>query len=124
MALVARTAGVTDSVESHFEAALVDCRRTGTRLALDWSCADYAETLLDQDKPIDLQKVEGLVNEGATIARDLGMKPCSADLPILRTDSLPILTNLRTRTALQHAKSRCCANWLPVARTSRSPMSW
>ena len=75
MALLARASGDTDSVESHFEAALKYGRRTGARPALAWACADYAETLLINSGAIDLPKVEELVNEGMVIANNLGMKP-------------------------------------------------
>lgn len=75
LALVARTAGETGSAESHFETALKVCRRAAARPDLGWTCADYAESLLNQDGPINLPKVEELINEGVTIARDLGMKP-------------------------------------------------
>ena len=78
MALVARTAGHADLVESHFEAALKEGRRSEARPALAWTCAEYAETLLVKSDASDHPKVEGLVNEGATIARELGMKPLIA----------------------------------------------
>jgi len=78
LALVALTAGEPGSAESHFESALKQTRRAGARPDLAWTCADYAETLLDQDEAIDVQKIERLINEGAPTAHGLGMKPVIA----------------------------------------------
>ncbi len=75
MALLARTAGETGSVQAHFERALKYGRRTGSHPALAWACVDYAETLLSQTSAIDRRKIGELMEEGMAIVRDLGMQP-------------------------------------------------
>ena len=60
---------------SHFEDALVFCRKAGYRPELAWTCCDYADTLRERDGPGDRAKVVSLLDESLAISSELGMKP-------------------------------------------------
>jgi DNA-binding CsgD family transcriptional regulator len=93
LGLLAQTMGKPEVAASHFEDALAFCRKAGYRPELAWACYDYAETLLGATvgAPIrsgslhsDRQKASALIEEGLSIANELGMKPLAGRLERLR----------------------------------------
>jgi len=75
LGLLARTMGNLDRAVEHFEDAVAFCRKAGYRLALAWSCYDYADLLLSRKRASDRQQAEFLLEEALTISTELGMRP-------------------------------------------------
>lgn len=73
LGLLASTLGRREDAAVHFEDALAFCRNVGYRPGLGWSCYEYADTLLKGGG--DRQKAMKLLDEGLSIARELGMRP-------------------------------------------------
>jgi ATP/maltotriose-dependent transcriptional regulator MalT len=92
LGLLAHTMGKLDTAQTHFEDALAFCRKADYRPELAWTCHDYAKMLLDRAvgahsrAPLhtDRQKASALVEEGLSIASELGMKPLVERLETLR----------------------------------------
>ncbi|MFQ6028660.1 MAG: hypothetical protein ACE5Q6_14330 [Dehalococcoidia bacterium] len=40
-----------------------------------WSCCDYADTLLQRNKPGDRERAMSLLDEALALSTDLGMRP-------------------------------------------------
>ena len=53
--------GQLDQAVSHFEDALVFCRKAGYRPELAWTCCDYADMLLERDNEGDRVKAMALL---------------------------------------------------------------
>ncbi|MFQ5874758.1 MAG: tetratricopeptide repeat protein [Dehalococcoidia bacterium] len=75
LGLVSQVLGDFNQATSHFEDALDLCRRAGYRPELAWTLHDYAQILLERNRPEDRQKATALLEEALQISRDLGMKP-------------------------------------------------
>ena len=87
LGLLAYTIGRPDDAGGHFEHALAFCRKAGYRPELAWTCHDYADALLHpgrgpgasgrtaRAKAGDREKAMALLDEGVSIARELGMRP-------------------------------------------------
>jgi tetratricopeptide (TPR) repeat protein len=75
LALLAQTIGNLDQAVNHFEEALAFCRKAGFRPELAWTCCDYADTLLQCNKPGDREKAITLLDECLAISSELGMRP-------------------------------------------------
>ena len=81
--------GEPGQAATHFEDALAFCRNAGYRPELAWTCHDYAEGLLGDSATkygkagsrtglagaSNQEKVKSLLEEGMSIAADLGMAP-------------------------------------------------
>ncbi len=67
--------GKLDQAAAHFEDALAFCRKAGFRPELAWTCCDYADTLLQQNKPGDREKAMSLLDQSLAISSELGMRP-------------------------------------------------
>ena len=77
-----QTMGQLDQAVSHFEDALVFCRKAGYRPELAWTCCDYADTLLQRASTGSAQagrgdraKAMSLLEESLAISTELGMRP-------------------------------------------------
>lgn len=93
LGLLAHTAGRPDDASSHFEDALEFCRSSGYRPELAWTCHDYAEMLSDRRGRWHPSKVHDLIDEGLSIANDLGFQPLASKLSELServVDSAPV----------------------------------
>ncbi len=55
--------------------ALAFCRKAGYRPELAWTCCDYADTLLQRNKPGDRERAMTLLDESLAISSELGMRP-------------------------------------------------
>jgi DNA-binding CsgD family transcriptional regulator/tetratricopeptide (TPR) repeat protein/DNA polymerase III delta prime subunit len=75
LGLLSHTLGNLDTACEHFEDALIYCRKSGNRPELAWICCDYAETLIQRHRPGDCEKAIPLLDEGLSIASELGMRP-------------------------------------------------
>ena len=51
------------------------CRQPGYRVALAWTCCDYADTLLQRNEAGDREKAMSLLDESLAISSELGMRP-------------------------------------------------
>ena len=58
-----QTMGQLDQAVSHFEDALVFCRKAGYRPELAWTCCDYADALRERDGSGDKEKAIALLDE-------------------------------------------------------------
>ena len=67
--------GRPDGATAHFEDSLIFCRKAGYRPELAWTCCDYADTLLQRNKPGDREKAMSLLDESLAISTELGMRP-------------------------------------------------
>jgi DNA-binding CsgD family transcriptional regulator len=70
-----RIMGDLDSGAARFEEACELCKSAGFLPELAWTCLDYALLLMEHDEKPLSTKVESLLDEGASIARELGMPP-------------------------------------------------
>ena len=75
MGLLSQTMGNSGQAQSHFEDALVFCRKAGYRPELAWTCCDYADTLLRRNESGDGTKAMSKLDESLSIATELGMRP-------------------------------------------------
>ena len=75
LGLLAPTMGEPDQAVTHFDDALVFCRKAGFRPELAWSCCDYADTLLHRNEPGDREKAMSLLDESLAMSSELGMRP-------------------------------------------------
>ena len=75
LGIIAHAAGFEDKAVAHFEAALAFTRKAGYRAELAWTCCDYADLLRQRNGVGDSEKAAALLDEGLSIARDLGMRP-------------------------------------------------
>ncbi|MFQ6026171.1 MAG: AAA family ATPase [Dehalococcoidia bacterium] len=82
LGLLAHTMGNLSQAITHFEDALVFCRKAGYRPELAWAWCDYADTLLQrasagsaQAHPVDREKAISLLDEALAISTELGMHP-------------------------------------------------
>ena len=75
LALLAETMGRMDDAQTHYEDALVFCRKTGYRPELAWTCCDYADTLLQRKTLGDRERAMSLLDESLAISSELGMRP-------------------------------------------------
>ena len=73
LGLLAETLGNLDDAQSHFEDALMFCRKAGYRPELAWSLCDYADMLLERKGDGDSEKAVELLDESLAISRELGM---------------------------------------------------
>ena len=83
LGLVSRTMGETDRAVGHFQDAIAFSRHADYRPHLAWACYDCAETLLLRGGPTDGEQAGPLIDEGLTIASDLGMAPLEERLTAL-----------------------------------------
>ncbi|MFH1084725.1 MAG: hypothetical protein V1772_03030, partial [Chloroflexota bacterium] len=75
LGIIAQGAGMTDVAAAHFEDALAHCGKAGYWPELAWTCCDYADLLLERNAPSDHERAIAMLDEGLSIARELGMKP-------------------------------------------------
>jgi len=75
LGLLSRTMGNLDQAATHFENALVFCRKAGYRPDLAWTCCDYSDTLRERDAAGDRAKAMSLLDESLAISSELGMRP-------------------------------------------------
>ncbi len=75
LALLAHVMGKLDDASTHFEEALVFCRKAGYRPELAWTCCDYADTLLQRNNSGEREKAMSLLEESLAISSELGMRP-------------------------------------------------
>jgi ATP/maltotriose-dependent transcriptional regulator MalT len=75
LGLLALRRGGLEKAMGHFEAALTFCRKAGYRPELAWTCYDYAEGLLQGNRPDALEKARSLLDEALATTRELGMRP-------------------------------------------------
>ncbi len=75
LGLLAQTTGDYDLAITHFEDALVFCRKAGYRPELAWTCCDYADALLQRNESGDREKAMSLLDESLAISSELGMRP-------------------------------------------------
>ena len=75
LGLLAALMGDHSESEDHFDTALKDCREAGFQPELAWTCADYAETLLERNDAGENEKITELQDEAIAITTELGMKP-------------------------------------------------
>ncbi len=75
LGLLSQTMGKMDQATSHFEDALVFCRKAGYQPELAWTSCDYAETLLQRNASGDRAKAGALLDESLAISTELGMRP-------------------------------------------------
>ncbi len=76
--LLGRLSQIINDLEqsvAHFEDALSFSRKAGYRPELAWSCHDYADALLQLGGPGNREKAASLLDEGLSIAGELGMAP-------------------------------------------------
>jgi tetratricopeptide (TPR) repeat protein len=74
LGIIAQAAGLPDKAAVHFEEALTFSRK-GYRAELAWTCCDYADLLRQRNGPGDGERAAALLEEGLTLARELGMRP-------------------------------------------------
>ncbi|MFQ6026758.1 MAG: LuxR C-terminal-related transcriptional regulator, partial [Dehalococcoidia bacterium] len=75
LGLLARTMGENDRAASHFEDALVFCRKAGYLPQLARTSADYADLLLEMGNANNQEKVSSLLVESLNISTNLNMRP-------------------------------------------------
>jgi DNA-binding CsgD family transcriptional regulator len=81
LGLLAKTFGQPQTSAVHFEDALALCREAGYRPELAWVCYEYTDLLLEAgsntlpQQADSLERAMSLLEEGLTIAEELGMKP-------------------------------------------------
>ena len=75
LALLARTLERPDAAQTHFEDAIVFCRKAGYRPELGWSCCDYADMLVERNGPTDQYMAKALYGESLSISTELVMNP-------------------------------------------------
>ena len=75
LGLLASTMGNLHQAISHYEEALVLCRRARYRPELAWTCCDYADALLQRNEPGDGEKARSLLDESLAISSELDMRP-------------------------------------------------
>jgi DNA-binding CsgD family transcriptional regulator/tetratricopeptide (TPR) repeat protein len=75
LGFLSQTIGNLDDAQTHFEEALVFCRKAGYRPELAWSLYDYACMLLERNASGDRQKATQILSESLAISTELGMKP-------------------------------------------------
>ncbi|MEE8464836.1 MAG: LuxR C-terminal-related transcriptional regulator, partial [Dehalococcoidia bacterium] len=84
LGLLAGTMGQLGIAVGHFEAAALFCRKTGHHPALAWTCHDHAAALLKLGGPSGRQKAAPFLEEGQSIATELGMLPLVERFSALR----------------------------------------
>jgi DNA-binding NarL/FixJ family response regulator len=67
--------GDLSRASEHFEEALAFCARAGYGPELAWICHDYAETLIQNNGPIDKARAISLLDKALSISSGLGMRP-------------------------------------------------
>ena len=75
LGLLAGTMGHLDNAMVHFLDAYAFCRKAGYRPELAWTCYDHASVLLRRGGPGDREAAASLLEEGLSIATELGMAP-------------------------------------------------
>jgi DNA-binding SARP family transcriptional activator len=75
LGLLAVTFGQVETALTHYEDGLAFCERAGYRPEYAWTACDYADALLDRDRPGDREKAAALQRASLGIARELGMRP-------------------------------------------------
>ncbi len=73
LALLADTMEDADSARDHFDAALAFCRSHELTLELAYTCRDYAQFLLDEERGNDAARAVALCQEADQIARRCGL---------------------------------------------------
>ena len=91
--LLSQMMGKLDQASVHFEDALAFCARAGYRPELAWTCHDYAKTLFQRNNHADRKKGMALLEEGQTIAGDLGMAPLMSRIIALKEQAAPHATS-------------------------------
>ena len=93
LGVLAHTMGDRDNASGHFEDALAFCRKAGYKPELAWTSCDYADLLLDprmggsrtaHTSAANHEKAMALLDEGVSIARELGMRPLVERMEALR----------------------------------------
>jgi|TARA_B110000263_G_scaffold121031_1_gene105286 ATP phosphoribosyltransferase regulatory subunit HisZ len=69
------TFGDTEAAATHFEDSLAFSAKAGYVRETVWTQMEYAEMLLDRDKPGDREKAIELQDEAVAITQELGMRP-------------------------------------------------
>ena len=75
LGLLAQTMGDLDLAFTHFDDALTLCRRAGYKPEMGWVCFDYADALIQRNRPGDGEKARSLLEESLSISDELGMRP-------------------------------------------------
>ena len=83
LGLLSATTGNLEQAATHFEDALVFCRKAGYRTELAWTCCDYADMLLERastssarkESEEDRRRAITLLDESLAISSELGMRP-------------------------------------------------
>ena len=81
--LLALTMGDLDQAELHMREAGSFCRKAGFRPEIAWTCHDHATVLLPRLGPGDSAEAAVLVEQGLSIATELGMPPLADRLTAL-----------------------------------------
>ncbi len=75
LGLLLVTQGNLEEAMVHFEEALALCAAAGYRPERAYAACDYADTLLQCNKPGDREKAITLLDECLAISSELGMRP-------------------------------------------------
>lgn len=75
LGLLAGSLGNLPDAAMHFQNANAFCRMAGYRPELAWTCHDHAASLMQLGGPEDQEKLGSLLEEGLSIATELGMTP-------------------------------------------------
>ena len=84
LGLLASTKGAREHAVIHFEDAYDFGHRVGCQPELGWTCFEYAAALLQLGGPGDRKKAASLLDEGLSIATNLGMHPLVGKLTALQ----------------------------------------
>jgi DNA-binding CsgD family transcriptional regulator len=74
LGIMAHAIGKLDEALGHYQDCLAFCRPAGYRAEVAWTCCDCADSLLARHSAGDSEKAEGLLAEGLSLARDIGMR--------------------------------------------------
>ena len=87
--LLAGTLGDLDAVVAHFQSASEFCRKTGHRPELAWSTYNHARVLAQRHDAGDVERAVTILEDGISLATELGMTPLVASALALQAQLVP-----------------------------------
>ncbi|MDP6665844.1 MAG: AAA family ATPase [Dehalococcoidia bacterium] len=119
LGLLAHTAGMPDESATHFDSALEFARKAGYHMEVVWTCHDYAESLLDENPPSNVDRAVSLIDDGLETARELGLAAIERRLISLQEKAALLATPTPTYPAGLSAREVEVLRLLAAGQTNR-----